>query len=120
MRRQRQKWRERPQARKQGLLGAIRSRKKQGGFFPPDFAGSVALPTLDFRLLASITVRRYISVVLSYPVLGGGYSGPRKLTHVIKVSAWLRNMNSWRGQCMWRPRELSIHTSCGLYDGPVR
>jgi hypothetical protein len=38
------------------------------GFFPRVSRGNLILPNLDFRLLGSRPVRKYISIVLNYPV----------------------------------------------------
>ena len=55
----------------QGLLGATRNRKRQERNSSLEASeGAWPCQHLDFRLLASGTVREYISVVLSHPVCG--------------------------------------------------
>lgn len=53
----------------QGTPGATRRLKKQG-FYSRVFGRSEVLLHLDFRLLVPRTGRKYVSVVLSYPVYG--------------------------------------------------
>lgn len=64
----------------QGTSGFASNHLKQGGLMRP-------CRYLDFRLGASITVRQYISLVLSLFILFVGlyYSKPRKLTHLARV-----------------------------------
>ena len=56
-----------------GLLPAGRGKE---AFSPRAFGGSTALSSFDFRLLASRTVREYISVVLSHPAVLLCYGSP--------------------------------------------
>lgn len=49
------------------------------GFSPGDFRDSIALLTLDTRLLATGTIREYIFIVLNHPVRVLHYSSFRKV-----------------------------------------
>lgn len=61
----------------QGMPEATRSWSDKEGFVPRAFRGTVALLTIDYRLLAS-RLRVHISVVLTCPVCGTLLQSPRK------------------------------------------
>lgn len=47
----------------QRMAGPPEALRGKEGFFPRDFRQNVALPRLDFKLLASETVIRYIAAI---------------------------------------------------------
>ena len=53
-------------------------KKARKDSFPKAFKDSMFLPNLNFGLLASRTLREYISAVLTHPIC---YSSPRKLIY---------------------------------------
>ena len=72
--------------------GSPRSWERQEGASPAASRGSTALPTprfqpsdTDSRLLASRTMREYISTVLPYQICGNLVSSHRKLMMFLKI-----------------------------------